>query len=246
MARMLHDHEKPADCDQLMVRVQQGEREAFEELVEKFEGPLQRFFLANTNDSHLAEDLAQETLIRVYNKAWNYLPCGRFPSWLFCIARNLLVDSIRRFTRDALVHSKRVFDGECETLVVETVSSGRGGPDQQAASSETMAVIRELILEISEEQRLVLTLTQQTDMTHQQIAVALEIPVGTCKSRLRLARNRLARLLEQHGLLSTRHPVVRRWARPTTSPPRVPRHGGQLAPSPSRSAVPHSRKPVTM
>ena len=53
MARMLHDHEKPADCDQLMVRVQQGEREAFEKLVETFEGPLQRFFLASATSDHM-------------------------------------------------------------------------------------------------------------------------------------------------------------------------------------------------
>jgi len=246
MAETLEGQGKLADPDQLMVRLQQGEREAFETLVEMFEEPLQRFFMANTNDSHLAEDLTQETLLRIYNKAWNYLPCGRFQGWLFRIARNLLVDSIRRCTRDALVHSKRVFDGECETLVVETVSSGRIGPDQLVASSENLAVIRELILGIPEEQRLVLTLTQQTDMTHDQIAVALEIPVGTCKSRLRLARNRLAKLLGQHGLLSTRHPVVRRWARPTASSRPEPRRGGKHAPRPSRSTALHSRKPVTI
>ncbi len=230
------------DPDRLMVRMQQGDVAAFESLVVAFERPLQRFFIANTNDVHLAEDLAQETLLRVFNKAWNYIPCGRFRGWLFRIARNLLVDSIRNMSRDALVHSVRVFDGPSEVMVVETLefdgkAPTRSRPEQQAASVESVARIRELILEIPEEQRLVMTLVEQTDMMLSEIATALEIPLGTCKSRLRLARRRLADLLGQHGMLSDRHPVVRRWARPVLPNPA----GGR-----SRANAFELKKPVTI
>ena len=240
--------DKPADVpvavdpDRLMVRIQQGDVAAFESLVTEFELPLQRFFMANTNDGHLAEDLAQETLLRVSNKAWNYIPCGRFRGWLFRIVRNLLVDSIRDMSRDALVHSVRVFGGSDDVLVIETLefdgrASLRSRTDQQAASAENVARIRDLILEIPEEQRLVMTLVEQTDMMLSEIATALEIPLGTCKSRLRLARQRLAELLGQYGMLSAEHPVVRRWARPVLA--RADR--GR-----SRSNALELKKPVTI
>ena len=240
--------DKPADVpvavdpDRLMVRIQQGDVAAFESLVTEFELPLQRFFMANTNDGHLAEDLAQETLLRVSNKAWNYIPCGRFRGWLFRIARNLLVDSIRDMSRDALVHSVRVFGGSDDVMVIETLefdgrASLRSRPDHQVASAENVARIRDLILEIPEEQRLVMTLVEQTDMMLSEIATALEIPLGTCKSRLRLARQRLAELLGQYGMLSDKHPVVRRWARPVL--PRADR--GR-----SRSNALELKKPVTI
>ena len=228
--------------DRLMVRIQQGDVAAFEALVTEFELPLQRFFMANTNDGHLAEDLAQETLLRVSNKAWNYIPCGRFRGWLFRIARNLLVDSIRDMSRDALVHSVRVFGGSDDVMVIETLefdgrASLRSRPDHQVASAENVARIRDLILEIPEEQRLVMTLVEQTDMMLSEIATALELPLGTCKSRLRLARQRLAELLGQYGMLSAEHPVVRRWARPVL--PRADR--GR-----SRSNALELKKPVTI
>ena len=240
--------DKPADVpvavdpDRLMVRIQQGDVAAFESLVTEFELPLQRFFMANTNDGHLAEDLAQETLLRVSTKAWNYIPCGRFRGWLFRIARNLLVDSIRDMSRDALVHSVRVFGGSDDVMVIETLefdgrASLRSRPDHQVASAENVARIRDLILEIPEEQRLVMTLVEQTDMMLSEIATALEIPLGTCKSRLRLARQRLAELLGQYGMLSAEHPVVRRWARPVL--PRADR--GR-----SRSNALELKKPVTI
>ena len=230
------------DPDRLMVRIQQGDVAAFESLVTEFELPLQPIIMPNTTHGHLAEDLAQETLLRVSNKAWNYIPCGRFRGWLFRIARNLLVDSIRDMSRDALVHSVRVFGGSDDVMVIETLefdgrASLRSRPDHQAASAENVARIRDLILEIPEEQRLVMTLVEPPDMMLSEIAPALEIPLGTCKSRLRLARQRLAELLGQYGMLSDKHPVVRRWARPVL--PRADR--GR-----SRSNALELKKPVTI
>ena len=89
--------------DQLMIRIQSGDLRAFDELVEKYQGPLIGFFFRNCRDSQRSEDLSQETLLRVYNQAWNYLPQGRFRGWMYRVARNLLIDSIRRQSHDALI-----------------------------------------------------------------------------------------------------------------------------------------------
>ena len=89
--------------DQLMVRIQSGDTRAFEELVDRYQAPLIGFFFRNTRDTQLSEDLAQETLLRVYNQSWDYLPVGRFRGWMYRIGRNLMIDNIRRQSHDALV-----------------------------------------------------------------------------------------------------------------------------------------------
>ena len=64
--------------DELMLLVQAGEDRAFERLVERHQGPLWGFFFRNVRDAQLAEDLTQETLLKLYNQAWDYLPRGKF------------------------------------------------------------------------------------------------------------------------------------------------------------------------
>ncbi len=91
--------------DQLMIRIQSGEACAFEELVDKYQGALRGFFFRNTRDAQLAEDLSQETLLRVYNQSWDYLPVGRFRGWMYRIGRNLMIDNVRRQSHDALIRA---------------------------------------------------------------------------------------------------------------------------------------------
>ena len=95
------------DDDRLMIRLQEGDRAAFDDLVSRHQGDLYGFFVKNTRDPALAEDLTQETLLKIYGLAWDYLPLGRFRGWMFRIARNLLIDTVRRRGHDALVHALR-------------------------------------------------------------------------------------------------------------------------------------------
>src|SRR5436190_19718634 len=88
-----------------MLRLQEGDRPAFDELVERHQGSLLGFFIRQTRDRQLAEDLTQDTLLRVYSQSWDYLPRGCFRGWMFRIARNLWIDNTRRRSHDALVRA---------------------------------------------------------------------------------------------------------------------------------------------
>src|SRR5262249_45109611 len=79
------------DDDQLMICIQSGDSRAFDELVERYQGQLIGFFYRNTRDMQFSEDLTQETLLRVFNQSWDYLPVGKFRAWMYRIARNLLI-----------------------------------------------------------------------------------------------------------------------------------------------------------
>lgn len=186
------------DDDQLMVKIQEGDPAAFEELVERHQGPLINFFYTNSRDRQLAEDLTQETLLRVYDQGWDYLPRGKFRGWMFRIARNLLIDTVRRRSHDALVkavHSRNDEQSLITGIVADVIS-----PEEAANHRELAGMVDHLLIELPEEQRLTFTLHHFAGLPLGEIAEILESTVPTTKSRLRLAREKLRDQLRARGI----------------------------------------------
>lgn len=187
------------DDDQLMIRLQEGDNAAFDELVDRYQSPLIGFFIRNTRDVQLSEDLAQDTLIKLYQQSWDYLPVGRFRGWLFRIARNLLIDDIRRKTNDALVRAvKRPRDEEDDVL--NRIASELTAPEDKADQREVARLVDAGLDLLPEEQRQTFTLHHFGGVSLPEIAQIMDIPLATCKSRLRLAREKLAEVLKGHGI----------------------------------------------
>jgi RNA polymerase sigma factor (sigma-70 family) len=103
----LINSEIPSNDDQRMIRMKEGDTNAFEELIEEWQGPLLGFFLRKTGDRHLSEDLVQETLLRLYRSVSNYVVMNQFRGFLFRIARNLLMDHSRRAERNLVIRAIR-------------------------------------------------------------------------------------------------------------------------------------------
>jgi len=191
----LVDHTTLTD-DQLMVALQEGEQRAFETLVERHQGELWGFFFRNTRDRQLAEDLTQETLLRVYNQSWDFLPVGKFRGWMFRLARNLLIDNIRRQSHDALVKALTGQHGDDEDGL-SRLPEELLPPDVRADVQEVAQIVDRLLTELPEEQRLTFVLHHFAGLTLPDVAEAMEANVATTKSRLRLAREKLQqRMLE--------------------------------------------------
>ena len=187
------------DDDQLMIRLQEGDNTAFDELVDLYQSPLIGFFIRNTRDVQLSEDLAQDTLIKLYQQSWDYLPVGRFRGWLFRIARNLLIDDIRRKTNDALVRAvKRPRDEEDDVL--NRIAGELTAPEDRADQREVARLVETGLDQLPEEQRQTFTLHHYGGVSLPEIAHIMDIPLATCKSRLRLAREKLAEVLKGHGI----------------------------------------------
>ncbi len=190
------------DDDRLMIRLQEGDNTAFDELVELYQSPLIGFFIRNTRDVQLSEDLAQDTLIKLYQQSWDYLPVGRFRGWLFRIARNLLIDDIRRKTNDALVRAvKRPRDAEDDVLY--RIAGEMTSPEDQADQREVAKLVEAGLQQIPAEQRQTFTLHHYGGVSLPEIAQIMDIPLPTCKSRLRLAREKLVEILKTHGITSS-------------------------------------------
>jgi RNA polymerase sigma-70 factor (ECF subfamily) len=181
-----------------MAGVQAGDSRAFETLVMRYQQPLINFFYSNTRDVQFAEDLTQETLLRVHDQAWDYLPTRRFRGWMFRIARNLLIDNIRRRAHDALVRSVRgTGDEQC---VLASLAADLVSPDEQADQRELAALVDELLFQLPEEQRLTFTLHHFADLSLPEVGEILHSSTATTKSRLRLAREKLREKLAARGV----------------------------------------------
>lgn len=187
------------DDDQRMIRIQSGDPHAFEELVDCHQGPLVGFFFRNTRDVQLSEDLAQETLLRVYNQSWDYLPVGRFAGWMYRIARNLLIDNIRRQSHDALVKAvKGKYDDDNDAL--SRLAGQVIPPDEIANHREISRIVDSLLEQIPEDQRLTFVLHHYSGLTLSEVADVMETSLPTSKSRLRLAREKLREKLLDFGV----------------------------------------------
>ena len=176
--------------DALMIRHQEGIAAAFNELVVRYRGPLTAFFVKKLRDRTLADDLVQDTLLKVYSAGWDYIPQGRFRGWLFRIAANLTVDTVRKQSRDVLLPA---YTGSADDpFPTARFADDLLPPEQQSLLSERAEAIDALVDELPDDQRDTVILHYFNGVPLPEVAVAMETNLSTCKSRLRLAREKLA------------------------------------------------------
>jgi RNA polymerase sigma-70 factor (ECF subfamily) len=171
----------------LIVRVaQQRDRQAFSQLFDHFAPRLKSFMMRKNTSAELAEDLVQEAMIAVWNKAGLYEPSkGSVTTWVFTIARNLRIDRARRD-----VHMPMTELGDYDEPSEEPEGEELLGRKQEDG------LVARALQSIPEEQRQILILSFVDEMPQSEIAARLSIPLGTVKSRMRLAYGHLRRILE--------------------------------------------------
>jgi RNA polymerase sigma-70 factor (ECF subfamily) len=162
------------------------DRAAFAEIFDYFAPRIKSFMMRKGASAELAEDLVQETMIAVWSKAALYSPeRGAASTWVFTIARNLRIDRLRRES-SAHFTDLEGFDAP---------SNDMAGDEALNRSQEDAHVARALA-QIPAEQRELLILSYVEDVPQSMIAERLKLPLGTVKSRMRLAYRRMRRLLE--------------------------------------------------
>ncbi|MGI9424926.1 MAG: sigma-70 family RNA polymerase sigma factor [Hyphomicrobiaceae bacterium] len=155
--------------------------EAFEELFEQFAPRVKAVLMRQGADAATAEELAQETMLMVWRKASYYVEGrGNAATWIFTIARNLRIDRIRRNKSWAEV------DDDLSTHVSEDIP-----PDEQAMQNQTQVLVGDALKHLPPDQLEVIRLSYMEGLSQSEIAARLSLPLGTVKSRMRLAYQRL-------------------------------------------------------
>jgi RNA polymerase sigma-70 factor, ECF subfamily len=173
-----------ADWSACVVAIAQSrDRTRFSELFLFFAPRLKAFFIRLGVPPGTAEDLAQEVMLTVWRKASYFDPSrASAATWIFTIARNLRIDLKRREQKPALTEDDLDYVDEPD-------------PGERALALEREQRVRAALVELPSEQAEVIRLSFFEDRPHAEIASALDIPLGTVKSRIRLAMNRLRALV---------------------------------------------------
>jgi RNA polymerase sigma-70 factor (ECF subfamily) len=165
-----------------------GDRQAFATLFEYFAPRIKTFMRRSGASEQSADELAQEALLTVWSKAKLFDPGSvGATAWIFTIARNLRIDALRR--------EKRTGTDYMVAINPEFHVDDGPQPDASLASSQLESRVRNALAVLSEDQLRVVELSFFEERAHAEIAQTLRIPLGTVKSRLRLAMNRLRGLL---------------------------------------------------
>jgi RNA polymerase sigma-70 factor (ECF subfamily) len=171
---------------ELITRAKNGERNAFSELVCIHADGIRNVIYRLYGDTQLAEDAAQETFIQAWLHLSSYRPQTSLRNWLYRIAVNAATDMLRK--------EKRILPHALEDLPLK---DPQPGPEALFSREERAALIQKAVLSLPDACRAVLVLREYEELSYQEIADALEIPVGTVMSRLNYARKLLKDKLDQ-------------------------------------------------
>lgn len=185
----------PRNDRELMVAFQEGDEEAFRELYERHAHALINFCHKMCYDRDIAEDMAQETFLRIIRSRNSYRPEAAFTTYLYTVAKNLWIDRYRSLKAAPKPVSADQPVGDGDTTLGESVEGREEGPVKQVADREAARLVQAAIEELPEAQRLVFVLAEAQGLKYREIADILEVPVGTVKSRMNAAVTRLRGLL---------------------------------------------------
>ena len=185
------------DAD-VVALAQQGQDAAFRELIRRYERPVFSLIYRMVRDRELAEDLAQDTFIKVLNHIDRYRPEFKLSSWLFKIANNVAIDHLRRRTLQTVS-----IDGSPHAQTAEAIeaTSFDVADHQETALDELEArelgtAIERAITQLRPEYRSCIMLRHVEGRLYEEIAATLDLPLGTVKTYIHRARHELRRALE--------------------------------------------------
>jgi RNA polymerase sigma-70 factor (ECF subfamily) len=182
----------------LMLRVKEGDRDAFEALVEKYKQPVMNLAFRTLADATEAEDLAQHVFLQVYKSAHRYEVSAKFSTWIFTIARNLCLNEIRRRSRhpaESLDESSAENEDQPRHQVEDTKLFS---PPDALMRTELEEKIELALAQLPEKQRTALLLCRQEELSYEEIADVLECSLSATKSLIHRGRETLRQLLKPY------------------------------------------------
>ncbi len=177
-----------SDVD-LMLRVKNGDHEAFRELIERHQRAVINMIHRAIGDAWEAEDLAQRVFIQVYRSAPRYKPTAKFTTWLFTITHNTILNEHRRRHRRATESLEALADPE--DTGAQFADARAVDPSREVVERELQERIQAAIQQLPEAQRAAVILCRFEGLAYEEIAAVLGCSVASVKSLLHRARQTL-------------------------------------------------------
>jgi RNA polymerase sigma-70 factor (ECF subfamily) len=185
----------------LVKACQEGDQAAFNLLVWRWEKPLFNFTYKYVGDAQLAQDLVQETFVRVLRSIHGYQHRGAFSTWLYRIAVNLCRDHFRRKKVPMVsLHDYFTTPSGDKVYVKDQLADETARSDEALAAARREELVRRLLAGLPEEHRTVILMKEYQGLKFREIAEVLEIPEGTVKARLYRGLRTMREQLERSGI----------------------------------------------
>ena len=172
--------------EKLILRFQEGDINAYNELVKRYKDRLLNFIFRYFNNREQAEDVVQDTLIKLYTHASYYKNIAKFSTWIFTIAKNNALTELRKNKRKQ-TDSLWTEDGK-----VIDINSKEQSLDIKVQNEIAIDQLNKFLDEIPENFRMAVVLRDFQELSYDEISKILEIPIGTIKSRINRGRIQLA------------------------------------------------------
>ena len=172
--------------EKLILRFQEGDINAYNELVKRYKDRLFNFVLRYFNNAEQAEDVVQDTLIKLYTHASYYKNIAKFSTWIFTIAKNNALTELRKNKRKK-TDSLWTEDGK-----VIDINSKEESLESKVQNEIAIDQLNKFLDEIPENFRMAVVLRDFQELSYEEISKILEIPIGTIKSRINRGRIQLA------------------------------------------------------
>ena len=173
--------------EQLMSLFQEGDENAYIELVNRYKDKLINFIFIYLGDLESSEDVVQETMIKLYQKKHYYKEIAKFSTWLYTIAKNLANTELRkRKQRKTTLLSQFSKDDKTYEL-----PSNDPEPGQEIQTDIVNKIIKDAVDQLSEKFKIVIVLRDIQGLSYEDISEIINVPIGTVKSRINRARLQL-------------------------------------------------------
>jgi len=183
----------PTD-EQLIARFQQGDEYAYDLLVKRYRDPLMNFIFRFVNDRTDAEDILQETFLRLYKNKHYYKEIAKFSTWIYTIAGNLAKTELRKRKRRNIFSIHNFMSTEKDYELPDTKGTT---PDKETNSTITNDEIQKAIDKLSSKFKQVILLRDIQGFSYDEISQIVNVPLGTVKSRVNRARLKLQQDLKK-------------------------------------------------
>ena len=182
--------------EQLMKMFQNGDEQAYNQLVTKYKDRILNYIINFTGDYDSAQDLAQDTFLKVYIKKDSYKEIAKFSTWLYTIAGNLAKTELRKIKRRK-TYSVSALSKDDREFVLQMPEKDVSDETEQYGQSDFM---QSALLELEDDFRNIIILREIQGTSYEIISKILKLPLGTVKSRLNRGKLKLRDILIKFGV----------------------------------------------
>ncbi len=197
MEAILQNEKAQRDYQLVLAAREKGDQRAYADLMRFYREPIYMMLLRMTHNPTEADDLTIETFGKAFCQLHSYTPTNTFATWLFAIASNSGIDYIRR-RRLEMVSLNSMSVGNDNEGYEFPIPPPDATPEEQLIDTQRSQLLREVVRQLKPRYRTIVEMRYFEEMSYEEIAEKLKLPMGTVKIQLRRARMLLAEILKSH------------------------------------------------